>query len=82
MEPVSELRHENSLNLRLRQLHNLRPALLFLKNLRSAAAKNTQSSVCGNAYAPHKDLSLIQYLHGSRVGFAWEIQFPFIFTIW
>ena len=38
------------INLRLRQIFNLWPSLLFYKNLRSTAVKFADSAVCGNTY--------------------------------
>ena len=35
------------------QINYLRPLALFLRNLRSAADKFTQSAVCGKTYTPH-----------------------------
>ena len=49
---ICELRHTFFINLRLRQILNLRYPALFYKNLRSAAGKFAHSVVCGNTYAP------------------------------
>ena len=50
---ICELRHKFFINLRLRQINNLLPSALFLRNLRSG--KFTHSVICGNTYAltPH-----------------------------
>ena len=49
---IFKRRHKFFINLRLQQINNLRPAPLFLRNLRSAAGKFTHSAVCGNTYTP------------------------------
>ena len=51
---IYELRHKFFINLWLRQINNLRPSALFLRNLRSAGGKFIHSAVCGNTYtSPH-----------------------------
>ena len=50
---ICELRHKFFFNLQLWQINYLRPLALFLRNLRSAADKFTQSAVCGKTYTPH-----------------------------
>ena len=49
---ICELRYKFFINLQLRQINNLRPSALHLRNLPSAAGKFTHFAICGNTYAP------------------------------
>ena len=65
---ICELRHTFLINLRLRQINNLRPTTLFLRKLRSAAGKFTHSAVCRNTYAspPCRDEVSYEILSGRQ----------------